>query len=93
MHIRFSKLDRFIRNYDGSKYLLLFGLEKYDTVYVGIRYLIGTNSSLTYIFSQCYTKIKVNSYGSLPLEKVLTLDNAIILIKLVLSKDENQSIS
>ena len=31
----------FIRDYDGTKYLVLFRLEKYDAIYDRIRYLIG----------------------------------------------------
>ena len=30
----------FIRVYDGSRYLVLFGLEKYDAIYIRIRYLV-----------------------------------------------------
>ena len=35
------------------------------------------------------TKIKVDSYHSLPTEKILTLDNVIMLITSVLDKDKN----
>ena len=35
------------------------------------------------------TKIKVDSYDSLPTEKILTLDNVIMLITSVLDKDKN----
>ena len=34
-------------------------------------------------------KIKVDSYDSLPTEKILTLDNVIMLIASVLDKDKN----
>ena len=30
--IRFDKVDRFITVHDGTRYLVLFGPEKYDTV-------------------------------------------------------------
>ena len=36
-----------------------------------------------------FARIKIDSYGSLPIEKTLTLHNIIILIKLVLNKDQN----
>ena len=45
--IRFNKVDGFIRVYDGTSDLLLFGDEKYDSVYIRIRYLIGVNSDMT----------------------------------------------
>ena len=69
--------------------LTLFGSEKYDAFYDRIRCLISLNSGITYILSHCFAKIKVNSYDSLPILKRLTLNNFIILIKSVLSKDKN----
>ena len=45
--IRFKKVDGFIRVYDGTSDLLLFGDEKYDSMYIRIRYLIGVNSDIT----------------------------------------------
>ena len=36
-----------------------------------------------------FAKIKVDSYDSLPTEKILTLHNVIIHIKSVLNKDKN----
>ena len=67
----------------------MFGTRKYDAFYDRIRYLISLKSSITYIFSHYFAKIKVDSYDSLPIEKTLTLHNVIILIKSVLNKDKN----
>ena len=72
LRIRFDKTDGFIRVYDGTRYLVLFGAEKYDFIYNRIRYLIGVKSGITYVFSHNYAIIKVDSYDSLPLEKTLT---------------------
>ena len=69
LRIRFNETDGFIRAYDGSTYLLILVLEKYDVIYNRIRYLISLKSSMTDVFSHYYAKIKVNSYDSLPLEK------------------------
>ena len=69
LHISFEKLDRFIRVYDRTRYLVLFGLVIYDAIYNRIRYLISEKSGATYVFSHNYGIIKVDSYGSLPLEK------------------------
>ena len=33
LQIRFDKIDRFIRIYDGTRYLTLFGFKKYDAIY------------------------------------------------------------
>ena len=39
LHIRFDETDGFIRTYDGSRYLVLFGFRLYDAIYNRIRYL------------------------------------------------------
>ena len=89
LHIRFDKVDRFIRVYGGTKYLVLFGGEKYDFVYNKIIYLIGVKSGITYVISHNYEKIKVNSSNSLPLEKTLSFHNVIILMRSVFDKNKN----
>ena len=38
LRIRFDKVDQFITVYDGNRYLVLFGPEKYDAIYDRIRY-------------------------------------------------------
>ena len=58
--IRFDKKDGFIRVYDGTRYLVLFGDEKYNFVYSRIRNLIGVKSSIKYVISHYYLKIKVD---------------------------------
>ena len=57
LRIKLDKIDGFIRVYDGTKYLVLFGSEKYDSVYNRIRYLISVKSDITYIISHNYVKI------------------------------------
>ena len=59
----------FIRVYDGTRYLVLFGPEKYDSTDNRISYLISHKSDITYVF------FKVDSYDSLTLEKILTWHN------------------
>ena len=89
--IRFNKIDEFIRIYDGTKYLILFRSKRYGAIYNRIRYIISISlkSSITYVFSHYYAKTKVDSYGFLPIEKRLTLDNVIIRIKSVLNKNKS----
>ena len=41
LHIRFDKTNGFIRIYDGTRYLTLFGSENYDAIYDRIGYLIS----------------------------------------------------
>ena len=86
--IRFNKVDEFIRLYDGTGHLVLFDPEKYDAIYNRIKYLTGPKSNIKYAFSYTYSKIKRYSYHSLPLWKILTFHNVIILIKSVFNKDK-----
>ena len=80
--IRYDEVDRFIKVYDGMRYLVLFAPEKHDTISNRIiRYLISQKSDITYVFYYNYGKTKIDSYNSLPLEETLTLHNVIILIK------------
>ena len=58
-------------------------------MYNRTRYLKSLKSGITYVFSHYYSKVKIDSYDSLPLEKVLTLHNLIIFIKSVLNKYQN----
>ena len=91
LRIRFDKIDRIIRIYDGTRYLTLFGTKRFDAIYDRINYFISLKSSVTYIFSYYFAKIEVDYYDSLPTEKTLTLHNVIIVIKSVLNKDKNHS--
>ena len=50
LRIKFDKVDRLIRVYDGTWYLVLFGGEKYGFIYNMIRYLVGTKSGIAYAF-------------------------------------------
>ena len=50
MCYRFNKLDGFIRLYNGSRYLVLFGHGKWGAIYNSIRNLISQNSRITYVF-------------------------------------------
>ena len=88
--IRFDKIDGFIRVYDRTRYLALFGTEKYDSIYNRIRYLIEVKSGITYVVSKNYAKIKVDSYDSLPLERTFSFDNVIVLIKSVAHKKKKK---
>ena len=61
LHILFDRVDEFIRDYDGAKYLVLFGFE-YNVTYDKFGYLIGLiglKSSIKYVFSYNHAKIKI----------------------------------
>ena len=66
LRISFDEVDGFIRVYDGTRYLVLFGLEKYDAIYNMIRYTISQKIGITDIFSHNYARIKIDSYDLWP---------------------------
>ena len=86
---RSDKVDGFIRVYDGSRFLVLFGPEKYDAIYNRIRYVISQKSGIRFFISHNYSRIKIDSFDSLPLEKTLTFHNIIILTESVFDKYQN----
>ena len=85
LHIRFDKIDGFIRVYDGNRYFALFVAEKFDFIQNKIRYLIGVKSGIIYVYFHNYAKINFDSNDSF----LITLHNVIILVKSVFNKDKN----
>ena len=61
LHIRFDKIDGFIRAYDGTRHLVLFGGKKNDFIFSRIRYTARVKSCIRYVVSHDYAKIKVDS--------------------------------
>ena len=45
--LTFDKIDGFIRDYDGTRYLTLFSSEKYEGIYNKIIYFIGVENGVT----------------------------------------------
>ena len=91
-HIRFNinKIGGFIRVFDGSRYLVLFGPEQNDAIYNKIRYLISQKSGIAYVL--CLTIMQKSKLILMILylqKKTLTLHNVIKHINLVLNEDQN----
>ena len=59
LRIKFDEVDRFIRVYDGIRYVVLFGPEKYDAIYNRIRYLISQKIGITLVFFIIMQKSKL----------------------------------
>ena len=45
LHIKFDKIDGFIKIYDGIRYLVLFGYWWYHKIFDNIKYLISKKKS------------------------------------------------
>ena len=86
----FHKVDGFIRDQDGTKYLILIGPEKQDAIFSRIRYLIGLKNGITDVDSYSSAKIKINSDDDLPLEKMLTMHNVVRPLKSIFNENRSQ---
>ena len=89
LRIRFDEIDGFIKICDGIRYLLFFWYLWYGEIYDRFRYLISEKSSITNSINHNFARIRVDSYNSLPIEKILTFHNVITLIKPVVNYNEN----
>ena len=90
MRIRFDKIDGFIRVRGCEfRHLVLFYYGLFDNIYDKIKYLIREKGSITDNINHNFGKIRIDSYNSLPIEKILTFHNVIILIKSVVNKNKN----
>ena len=50
LRIWFEKIDRFIKTYDGIRYLVLFASERYYVIYDRINYLVSEKAVLNVVF-------------------------------------------
>ena len=89
MPVRFDEIHRFIKIYDGIRYLVLFGLGWHDAIYNRIRYLISDKSGITDSINHNFARIRIDSWKSLPIKKAQFFYNLIIPIKSVVNKNEN----
>ena len=90
LSVLFEKIDGFIKNYDGIRYLVLLGSKQYDVIYNRIRYFMTKKSGITDIINHNFARILIDSYNFLPIEETLTFHNVRIFIKLVFNKNENK---
>ena len=49
LSVLFEKIDGFIKNYDGIRYLVLLGSKQYDVIYNRIRYFMTKKSGIMLI--------------------------------------------
>ena len=90
LRIRFDKIDGFIIGLDDkNKHLILFDCGLFNKICDKIKYLISKKSDVTNRTNHNFGKIRIDSYNLLPIEKILTFYNVIILIKSVVNKNKN----
>ena len=88
LRIRFNKIDGFIKIHNKIRYLVLFH-EWCDKICDMIKYLISEKSNITGSINHNFTRIRIDSNNSLTIVRILTFNNAIILIKSLSSKNKN----
>ena len=88
MCVRLDKIDRFIKIHNGVRYLVLFDHGWFDKICDRIKYLICEKIGITDSINHNFSRIRTDSYNSLPF-KILTFRNVIILIKSVVNKNKN----
>ena len=62
----------------------------FDKICNKIKHLINEKSGITNSINPNFGKIRVDSYNSLPTEKILTFHYVIILVKSVVNKNKNE---
>ena len=65
-------------------------IDTYNEIYDRIRYLLSKKSGITESINYNSARIRTDSYNSLPIEKILTFHNVIILIKSVVKMKKNE---
>ena len=59
--IWFNKVDKFIKTYDGIRYLVMYDYNRYNAIYYMIRYLISEKSSIENSINQIFARIIIDS--------------------------------
>ena len=90
MRIRFNKIDGFIKIHNNIRYLVLFNYGYCDKICDRIKYVISEWSGITDSINHNFGNIRIDSYNFLPIEKILTFHNVLILIKSVANKNKNE---
>ena len=86
LRIWFDKIGEFVKINDGFRYLVLL---EHNKIYHKVRYLISGESSIKCSISYNFTRTRIDSYNSLPIEKLLAFHNVIILIKPLVNRNKN----
>ena len=69
---------------------MLFDYSYCSKVCDKIKHLISEKSGITDSINHNFGRIRIDSYDSLPIEKILTFHNVMVLIKSVVNKNKNE---
>ena len=79
LRIRFNKIDGFIEINHEVKHLVLFDYGQFDKICNQIEYLISKKRGIPDSDNDSFARIRIDSYDSLPIEKIFTFHNVIIV--------------
>ena len=89
--ITIDKIDGFIRVSGGEfRHLVLLDNELFDKFFDKIKHLIRKKGGIIDSIYHNFGKIRIDSYNSFPIEKIMTFHNVIILIKSVVKNNKNE---
>ena len=83
LRIRFDQIDGFIKIHDKIRNLILFNYSYCDKICNKMKYLLSEKSGITDSINHNLGRIRIDSYDSLPIEKILAFHNVVVLIKSV----------
>ena len=64
LRIRLDKINRFIKIYNGIRYLEILSCSLYSEIYNRIRYLISGKGGITDSINHNFAKIRIDSHNS-----------------------------
>ena len=71
LRVWFDKIDRFIKIHDGIRFLVLLCHSRHDLICDRINHLISEKSGITDRINHNFARIRIDSYRSLPIDKIL----------------------
>ena len=75
LYIRFDKIDEFIKINDSIRYVVLFNYSYCGKICDKGKCLISEKSGIADSINCYFSRIKIDSYNSAPIEKILTFHN------------------
>ena len=78
----YDEIDGFIKIQDRIRYLILFGYGWFEEICDKIKYLISERSGITNSINHNFARIRIDSYNSLLIDKILTF----IMLQYLLSQ-------
>ena len=91
LRIRFDKINEiYCGSWTETKHLVLFEYGLFQKIRIKIKYVISKKSRIKNSINHNFGRINIESCNYLPIQKILTFHNVILLIKSVINKNKNK---